>query len=440
MILKASQRAGAAQLAQHLLNSHDNEHVEIHDLRGFIANDLKGALHESYATSRATQCKQFMFSLSLNPPENANVPIEDFESAIEKIEDKLGLNGQPRAVIFHEKEGRRHAHCVWSRIHLDNGKLKAVHLPHFKRKLNDIARDLFIEHGWDLPAGFKNKQNRDPRNFTLAEWQQAKRHDKDPKAIKAALQQCWLQSDSKPAFTHALNDAGYLLARGDKRGFVAVDWFGEVYSLSRATGVKSKALKERLGKPETLPSVSATKAMMSKDLKVLYKRYAGELKTIHDQEQKPLLQQKTVLLHSQKKARQTLKITHKNRKDAEAKARQNLLPKGLRRIWDAMTGKTKTIRQQNERDFNNCQKRDAAEKQTLIEAQLKQRQTLQRQIKKTRHAQQADMVTLQAGFIQMLKGHQNLEELHVTFSRAAIEKAQHVQPTYTNDNQPRIGQ
>jgi hypothetical protein len=26
------------------------------------------------------------------------------------------LNGQPRVIVFHEKNGRRHAHCVWSRI------------------------------------------------------------------------------------------------------------------------------------------------------------------------------------------------------------------------------------------------------------------------------------------------------------------------------------
>ena len=56
-------------------------------------------------------------SLSLNPPETESVPIEIFEQAIDAIEKKLGFEGQPRAIVFHEKEGRRHAHCVWSRIH-----------------------------------------------------------------------------------------------------------------------------------------------------------------------------------------------------------------------------------------------------------------------------------------------------------------------------------
>jgi hypothetical protein len=39
MILKGSQRSGAGQLARHLLKS-ENEHVELHELRGFMADEL----------------------------------------------------------------------------------------------------------------------------------------------------------------------------------------------------------------------------------------------------------------------------------------------------------------------------------------------------------------------------------------------------------------
>lgn len=60
-----------------------------------------------YAISQGTRCKQFLFSLSLNPPENEKVPVEVFEKAISEIEHKLGLENQTRAIVFHEKEGRR---------------------------------------------------------------------------------------------------------------------------------------------------------------------------------------------------------------------------------------------------------------------------------------------------------------------------------------------
>ncbi|MEW7009586.1 hypothetical protein [Lentilitoribacter sp. EG35] len=68
MILKASQRGGARQLANHLTNEEDNQHVELYDLRGFIADDLDGALMEAHSMAKATQCKQFMFSINLSPP------------------------------------------------------------------------------------------------------------------------------------------------------------------------------------------------------------------------------------------------------------------------------------------------------------------------------------------------------------------------------------
>ena len=62
MILKGAQRGGATQLATHLLKTEENEHVEIHELSGFVADDLHGALNEIYAVSRGTKCHQFMFS------------------------------------------------------------------------------------------------------------------------------------------------------------------------------------------------------------------------------------------------------------------------------------------------------------------------------------------------------------------------------------------
>lgn len=106
-------------------------------------------------------------SLSLSPPESASVSEEAFERTIDRIEDRLGLTGQPRAVVFHEKEGRRHAHCVWSRI--DAETMTARPLPYFKRKLMDVSRELYLENGWKMPRGFENAAERDPRNFTLAE-------------------------------------------------------------------------------------------------------------------------------------------------------------------------------------------------------------------------------------------------------------------------------
>ena len=60
MILKASERGYASNLAQHLMNARDNEHVELHELRGFASDTLIDALRETEAFSRGTRCKNFL--------------------------------------------------------------------------------------------------------------------------------------------------------------------------------------------------------------------------------------------------------------------------------------------------------------------------------------------------------------------------------------------
>jgi len=189
MILKGSQRAGGRQMALHLLNGEQNEHVKVHEVSGFVTDDVMGALNEAYALSKGTKCKQFMYSLSLSPPQNEDVPIAVFEDTLKRVEKKLGLEGQPRVVVFHEKHGRRHAHCVWSRINTD--EMKAINISHPKLKLNTIAKSLYLEHGWQMPDGFKDKAQKNPLNYTRAEWQQATRTGQNPKVIKATLQECW---------------------------------------------------------------------------------------------------------------------------------------------------------------------------------------------------------------------------------------------------------
>ena len=42
MILKASQRGGGKQLGLHLMKTEDNEHIEIHEIRGFVSDDIVG--------------------------------------------------------------------------------------------------------------------------------------------------------------------------------------------------------------------------------------------------------------------------------------------------------------------------------------------------------------------------------------------------------------
>ena len=72
-------------------------------------------------------------------------------------------------------------------------------------------------------------------------------------------------SDSAEAFRAALEQKGYMLAKGDRRGLVVVDRFEGVHSLSRyVKGHTAKQIKGKLAplRPEALPSVDQAKEIM----------------------------------------------------------------------------------------------------------------------------------------------------------------------------------
>lgn len=402
MILKASQRAGGLQLAHHLMNVRDNDHVEMHDLRGFIGETLDAAFNEAYAISRGTKCKQFLFSLSLSPPETEIVPVDVFEKAIEKIETKIGLTGQPRAIVFHEKEGRRHAHCVWSRI--DTDTMTAINLPYFKRKLCDISRELYLEHNWQMPRGLMNAAERDSLNFTLAEWQQAKRIKQDPRVIKQIFQSCWNRSDSLSAFAAALKERGFFLAKGDKRGHVAVDWRGEVYAISRWVGVKAKEIAARFGDPVALANVEETKALISERFAGKLREYIAGEEARHEKVNAALIQKRTLLVDRHREARRRLTENQKQRTDKETKERAARLPTGFKALWFRVTGKYRKIRDESEREFAICARRDQSEFEVLVATQMRERRTLQHEIRLARHHHAVTLKKLHrdiSGFLNM---------------------------------------
>lgn len=378
MILKGSQRGGAKQLGLHLLKTAENEHVEIHDVRGFMTDDVIGALREAEAVSKGTKCQEFLFSVSLNPPETESVRIETFEQAIGAIEEKHGLVDQPRVIVFHEKEGRRHCHAVWSRI--DAETMTAKPLPFFKNKLMEVSKQLFLEHGWQMPRGLANNEDRDPRNFSHAEWQQAKRVGRHAGKLKAEIQEAWAISDSRSSFSHALEERGLFLARGDRRGHVAMTFEGEVISIPRATGKKSKDITARLGKPQELNSVSETRQRIAKDIAPKLASYLTKARADANAEKSAIEIRRQELQAQQKDERAKLDAGQKARAEQEATARSARLRKGLLGLLDRVTGKRSALEKQNQMEPIWSLQRDREQRHVLIEAQLKDRQSLQAEI------------------------------------------------------------
>jgi Relaxase/Mobilisation nuclease domain len=248
VIIKGASRAGGADLGAHLNRTDTNESVQLLELRGVAGVNLDQALREMEAFGAGTRCKSPLYHANIDPRADEVLTAAQWQQAVDALEAKLGLTDQPRAVVQHIKQGRAHVHVVWSRIDLE--KNRAVSDSHNYRKHEEVARALERAFGHERVQGAhveRDGRARPARTPSHAEMQQAERTGRDPKAIKAEITSLWRQTDSGRAFTGALAEAGYVLARGDKRDFIVIDQAGESHSLARRIeGAKAAEIRERM--------------------------------------------------------------------------------------------------------------------------------------------------------------------------------------------------
>jgi hypothetical protein len=265
MIIGGLQTGNTRWLAAHLQNTADNESIELAEVTGTIARDVDGALVEFDAYTAGTRATEGVYACFINPPE----PLTrlQYAQALAHIEKRLGLTGQPRIVVFHVKNGREHCHVVWSRI--DTKAMKAIQLSHDRQKLRRCAQELAAEFGLELPPNLANDRGAarfdEPPQPTRAEKAMEATSGLSREERRRLITACYRNSDSAEAFANALEAAGFMLARGDKRVFVVVDMAGDVHSLARQIdGAKTKDVKKKLEglTLSLLPPVEKAKVLM----------------------------------------------------------------------------------------------------------------------------------------------------------------------------------
>jgi hypothetical protein len=265
MILKGKSRTGAEVLGRYLANAETNERVELAEVKGTVAQDLVGALIEMDAYAEGTQCQKPLYHGIISPqPPHRLTPAQRTE-AVHAYEKEMGFTGHARVVVVHEKEGREHIHVVWTRIDLEN--MRAVPVNHDYRKHENVARALERRFGHDRVQGAhaeRDGQQRPDYSPSRAELAQERRTGIKGKEVKAEVTALFRASDSVEGFCAALNDAGYILARGDRRDFMIVDRAGGYHSLGRRIeGMKADELREFMAPIDrkSLPHLSEAQAM-----------------------------------------------------------------------------------------------------------------------------------------------------------------------------------
>ena len=229
MVIKGRSRGGGAQLAEYLENSRGNDRAIILEVRGTTKpDDLSRSLSEMSMSSRlSSKGEKGLYHAQINPAigEDSRMTENDWLAAADILEKKLGLSGQSRAIVLHEKKGRVHSHIVWERYDSSAGKL----ISDSKNfKVHDQARaeiELMLRH--------ERTPQKSNRKKTV-----------DHKKILTAL---WEQNASCSDFIKAANKQGYQIAmRDDRRPYRAVASDGENLDLVRQLkAVKSKDVKTR---------------------------------------------------------------------------------------------------------------------------------------------------------------------------------------------------
>jgi hypothetical protein len=262
MIIKGGSRAGPSGLANHLQRQDTNERVLIVEV-AWATDNLKEALRDWQALAAGTSGTKGLYHANIDPAKDYQMTGEQWAYAVQQLEAELGLEGQPRAVVLHQKHGREHIHVVWARTDIDTMTMRSDSQNYAAHER--VARQLEQTFGHQLVPGPHTGRDPDLPSYsvTMAEWQMAERTGISTEERRDLIRQAWAAADSPEAFREALADKGYVLAQGDRRGYVAVDRAGDVIALSkRVLDLPAQEIRDRLsglGPIEALPSVTEAK-------------------------------------------------------------------------------------------------------------------------------------------------------------------------------------
>jgi hypothetical protein len=273
MIISGGSRGNWRFFSKHLMNGRDNERVKTIEFRGVgNADNVLDAFREMDAVASGTRCQNFFYHADINPREDEHLTPEQWEKAVDTLEKHLGLEGQPRFVVEHEKvgkdgESRVHRHVIWSRIDVDTMTARSDSLTYRKHEqaAREIERDCGLEPVESVLVKDRDKERpaRRPKNW---EKFRGTKSGLDPEQVQAEVTALWEQSDNGATFRAALKENGYILCKGDRRDFCVVDPAGDEHSLARRiSGARAAEIRERIKDidRDSLPTVEEAREMAS---------------------------------------------------------------------------------------------------------------------------------------------------------------------------------
>lgn len=295
MIVKGASRSGPQQLAIYLMRVQrydTGEPTLLLDLQsiraiGVDANDRERTAAELVEAFRDWQSavegtqrgRDGLYHCEISPEAHyaREMTPKEWLRLADIAGEELKLDSQPRAVVLHAgKDGRPHLHVVWQRT--DIATMKVIPDAYNYVAHEKASHRMELEFGHEFIPGKHAKRDRKrqkdfPRQkLTQDEDQYQKRTGLSKDDRVKQITSLHAAADNGPALKAALEDAGYILAQGD-RGYVVVDQKGGHSVLSRNVGLKKKEIDAFMAgvKLETLPTIDEAKATQAERRKAVPK-------------------------------------------------------------------------------------------------------------------------------------------------------------------------
>ena len=222
-------------------------------MRDVAATDLRGALQEMEAVASACpNCQKPFYHASINTRADERLTDEQRMQAIDRLEKELGLTGQPRVVVVHEKKDGP------ASIATSCGRGSTSTRCGRSATATITASMRLWRASWNGSSGTSGCRARissatgRPRPAADAEPQgdaAGGAHGHQPEGRRGSIITALWQRDRqrRGVSGEALEESGWILARGDRRDFVAIDPKGGTHSLARRIeGAKAKDVRARL--------------------------------------------------------------------------------------------------------------------------------------------------------------------------------------------------
>jgi hypothetical protein len=216
--------------------------------------------------------------------------------------------------------------------------------------------------------------------------------------IKALIQEAWSISDSKNSFAHALKERGFYLAKGNRRGHIAMSFDGEPFSIPRVLGQKTKDVRARLGDPNDLPSIEDARKHIAADYLPKIQRYIGEIRQKAKAHIEKIEAERLQLSAAHALERKRLDEGIRQRNEREQRERTERFRRGMLGLWDRLSGKHKALEKQNEMEALWALERDRRQPDGMVAAQLGERHALQERLKAARERRETALLKLYRDF------------------------------------------